>query len=234
MAADTAIHEKNLEALATNKTIEEKIRAFMANIGLPKEYTERDPKSRARFPKTITHNSGWVQDIHRFIPTSDGFERQESSYNEMKVRYDKFHEEAKKKAEYEEGAKERELANLKKKREEDIKLAGIIGRYDLDILSTWEDVLSALCNKDRLLNLAVAMEQTRSSWIDGCYRVTDALFDPSTPQEKEIIDNVAPYCDDFEDGRVFRDCQWSYDVIYSVIENQQLVNDAREAMSRMS
>ena len=179
------------------------------------------------YPKMISHSAGWLSDIHRFIKTDDGFSRQQATYKELKARYDKYYEDAKKKAEC-----EREV--LKKKREEDMKLAAIIGRYGLDILTDWEGVEYELRKRDRLLNLAMAMEETRGDWSEGCYRVRNALFVPSNEQEEAIIKDVAPLCEDFEDGRCFRDCTWSYSAIYPIVADQQLVADAKEAASHIS
>lgn len=234
LAMDVAIHEKNLPAIEANKALEQRFRDVVNEIGLPDSYSERDSKSRARYPPLIKHNAGWVQDIHRFIKTDDGFTRQQQVYVDLKARYEKFHEEAKKKADFEAGAKEREQQALKKKREDDMKLAAIIGRYSLDILVDWDDVLDELRKKDRLLNLAIAMQQTRGDWSEGCYRVRDALFVPSNEQEEAVIKDVASLCEDFEDGRCFRDCTWSYDAIYAIIPDRQLVADAMEAYSRKS
>lgn len=234
MARDTAIHEKNLPAIEANQAIADRYRAFAKEIGLPDSYNERDPKSRAMYPKMISHSAGWLSDIHRFIKTDDGFARQQTTYKELKARYDKYHEDAKKKAEFDAGSKEREREALKKKREEDMRLATIIGRYGLDLLTDWESVEYELRKKDRLLNLAMAMEETRGDWSEGCYRVRDALFVPSNEQEEAIIKDVAPLCEDFEDGRCFRDCTWSYSAIYPIIADQQLVADAKEAASHTS
>lgn len=234
MAADTAIHEKNLPALEANQAIADRYRAFAKEIGLPESYNERDPKSRAMYPKMISHSAGWLSDIHRWIKTDDGYSRQQATYKELKARYDKYHEDAKKKAEFDAGAKKREREALKKKREEDMRLATIIVRYGLDPLTDWESVEHELRKKDRLLNLAVAMEETRGDWNEGCYRVRNALFVPSNEQEEAIIKDVAPLCEDFEDGRCFRDCTWSYSAIYSIIADQQLVADIQEARSHIS
>jgi len=230
-ALDDAIHEKNSEALAINNEIAKQYREYVTAIGIPKEYKERDTKSRARYPKWIDHYSGWVHDISRFIITDDGYDSQMRTYNDLKQRYERFRDEAEKKAAIEAGAAEREKEALKKRREEDMKLVAIISRYGLDILSTWEDVLYEMLKKDRLLNLAVAMEMTRGDWSEGCYRVRDALFVPSNEQEEAVIRDVTSLCEDFDDGRVFRDCTWNYNSIYAIIEDRQLVADVQEAMS---
>ena len=39
----------------------------MAEIGMPKSYSERDTKSRARYPKTITHSAGYIADLRPLL-----------------------------------------------------------------------------------------------------------------------------------------------------------------------
>lgn len=230
-AKDVEVHAANADALASNAILAEWIRKVMDQIKMPKEHRYRDMKSRAMYPKMISQEAGWISDIRRWVVTTDAFDAATHSYNRLKADYDRFMVEAEKKAVLEAGKADREKAEKIKKREQDMKLATIINRYGLDILSEWDDVLEKLSSKDRLLNLAIAMEDTRGDWSEGCYRVRDALFVPSTPQEEEVIRDVAPCCEDFEDGRVFRDTRWSYDAIYAIIADQQLMADAREARS---
>lgn len=73
-----------------------------------------------------------------------------------------------------------------------------------------EDPIKFMCRKDPWLNLAVAMKSVREDWSDGCSPVRDALFIPVNPNEDEILKEIESLCDNFEDGRVFRDCIHSY------------------------
>lgn len=62
----------------------------MAEIGMPAKVTEVDHKSRARFPKRITRDAGWVQDLQRECRTYDGFDQATRTYHQMKERYDLY------------------------------------------------------------------------------------------------------------------------------------------------
>ena len=48
---DVENHEANLPAIENNKLVRAKVQAVMAEIGMPAKWSERDTKSRARFPK---------------------------------------------------------------------------------------------------------------------------------------------------------------------------------------
>lgn len=225
-ALDVAAHEKNLEGLKTNILIKEKVTAAMNETGMPHRYHERDPKSRARFPKLITRNAGWVDDLARIV-TSDSFENATQRYETFKVRYTDFLEQGKRSFEFEASAKTRKDEADKAKRLEDVELVKIILRYDMDPLSTWDSVYSLLRQKDHLLDLAIAMMNVRNNWSDGPDEVVDALaFMPRNAVEQEIKAEAASHCEDFEDGHVFRDCRWSYDVILKLVKDEQLVKDA--------
>lgn len=225
-ALDVAAHEKNLEGLKTNALIKEKVTAVMNETGMPHRYHERDPKSRARFPKLITRNAGWVDDLARIV-TVDGFENATQKYETFKVRYTDFLEQGKRSFEFEASAKTRKEEADKKKRLEDVELVKIILRYDFDPLSTWDSVYVLLRQKDHLLDLAIAMMNVRNNWSDGPDEVIQALdFTPRNTTEEEIKAEAASHCEDFEDGRVFRDCNWNYGAILPLVKDQQLVKDA--------
>jgi hypothetical protein len=66
-AKDIALHEANLPALENNKTIAAQIVALNEAIGMPKRWSERDRNSRARYPKTIGHDAGYLTDIVREV-----------------------------------------------------------------------------------------------------------------------------------------------------------------------
>ena len=63
--ADRATHESNLPAIENNLAIVERITALMDEIGMPKRWSERDSRSRSRYPKTISHDAGYLTDLRR-------------------------------------------------------------------------------------------------------------------------------------------------------------------------
>lgn len=230
-AKDVAQHEANVPALVNNKAIADQIIALNEAVGMPKRWTERDRNSRARYPKIIGHDAGYLSDLAREVKTDDGFESATSTYNRLKAEYDRYAESGK--AEAEQIARKREIEQMRlvERRKADMELAGLLLRYELPIESSWSDVLAHLCEKDQRINLAVAMEQTRGDWSDGPYRVRDALTDfiIQTDEDKEIAADVASELYDFEDGRCFRDCTWNYSRLFASVADQQLAADAQTA-----
>jgi hypothetical protein len=233
-AKDVATHEANLPALANNAQIHEAVKAMMDGFGIPLRWSERDLKSRSRYPKTISHDAGYLTDLRREVPISDGFEAATLSYNRLLADYQRYAEAAAREAEQAKRAKEREDTLALEKRRADIELATLILRYELPEHSDWSDVLEALRVRDQRLDLAVAMSLTRGDWSEGFYRVSDAVsrFTIRDDVDKEIINDVLG-CMDSDDGRVFRDTRWNYGELFARAKDQQLAQDVQKAMSRM-
>lgn len=230
-ARDIALHEANLPALEKNKAIAAQIVALNEAIGMPKRWSERDRNSRARYPKTIGHDAGYLTDIAREVKTDDGFEHATLSYTQLKARYDEYAESGKREAEQLERKRAAEKQALIDKRKADMELAGVLLRYELPLESSWDDVLEHLRGKNQRLDLAVAMQQTRGDWSEGAYRVSGALgrFQIETTEDKDIANDVLSCMEDFCDGRVFRDTTWNYDRLFASVEDDQLRIDCQRA-----
>lgn len=233
-ARDVATHEKNLPAIEANKTVLSRIEALMAEVGMPASYTERDTKSRARYPKTIRHDAGYLGDLRRHCRTDDSFDHATSTYERLKKEYDAYAARAEEEAKQADAKKAREAQALVEKRKADMELAAILLRYQLPLESSWSDVVEALCEKDQRLDLAVAMQRTRGDWSEGPYRVENALdrFRIETTEDKDIANDVLSCLEDFEDGRVFRDTTWSYGRLFAEAADQQLSGDVQKALQR--
>lgn len=232
---DIDTHARNLPLLDQNKAVRAHVEAVMEAIGMPKRWSERDTSSRARFPKTITRDAGYLSDLLREVKTSDGFEHATSSHADLLRRYESYAAQAKTEAEQKRGEAERKRQAELEKRKADMELASMLLRYSLPIESTWRDVLAALSGRDQRLALAVAMQQTRMDWSEGAWRVRDALgaFQIETTEDKDIATDVLSCLDDFCDGRVFRDTRWSYDALFASVSDQQLAKDCQTALSRI-
>jgi hypothetical protein len=233
-AKDIATHAKNGPAIEANKAIAARVTAFMIEIGMPTSYTERDTKSRARYPKTIRLDAGYLGDLRRHCSTTDGFEQATHTYQRLLKEYQAYAERAEIEAKQAEAAKAREAEALVERRKADMELAAVLLRYQLPIDSSWSDVLEALRTKDQRLDLAVAMSQTRGDWSEGPYRVSDALgrFQIETTEDKDIANDVLSCLEDFSDGRVFRDTTWSYSRLFEVATDKQLSADVQKAMQQ--
>lgn len=233
-AKDEAQAAANLVAMQQNAAIKARVEALMAEIGMPAKVTEVDSKSRSRFPKRVTRDAGWVQDLQRECRTYDGFEQATRTYQQMKERYDLYALEAEKEGELIAAAKAQADERRRQEKLANVELAEIVLRYGLDREAEWSDVLEELRKKDQRLDLAVAMSQTRSDWSDGAYRVSDAFgrFTIQNDEDKAIANCIASILADFEDGRDFRDCAWSYSRLFAEAADQQLSTDIQKAMER--
>jgi hypothetical protein len=231
-AKDIATHQANLLAIENNKAVAARIEALMTEIGMPKSYSERDTKSRSHYPKSVTHEAGWIGDVRRNCKTDDGFAVATSTYNRLLTDYKAYAERATKEAEQASQLAQRTRDAEMAKRKMDMELATMLLRYELPIESDWSDVLEHLRGKDQRLDLAVAMSQTRGDWSEGPYRVRDALdrFQIETTEDKNIANDVLSCLEDFNDGRVFRDTTWSYDALFASVKDQQLAADCQKAM----
>lgn len=103
-------------------------------------------------------------------------------------------------------------------------LAFMLSKYELDITSDWEDLQRAIINKNKYLYLAHYLMRNRGDWSDGYSYAETGLdgFVIETEQDQEIsdcINDIITTCDDV-DGRYFRDCKWSYDVLYGIVNKQ--------------
>ncbi|MBT2326060.1 hypothetical protein J7E62_27400 [Variovorax paradoxus] len=231
-AKDITTHEANAPALEVNKAIAARVVALMTEIGMPTSYTERDRNSRARYPKSIRHDAGYLGDLRRHCSPSDGFEAATHTYERMLKDYQAFAERAEQEAKAADEKRAREAAAVVERRKADMELAAMLLRYELPIESSWSDVLEALRSRDQRLDLAVAMQQTRGDWSEGPYRVSSALgrFQIETTEDKDIATCILSCLEDFEDGRVFRDCTWSYSVLFGEAKDQQLAADVQKAL----
>jgi hypothetical protein len=230
-AADVAMHERNLPALANNQAVRDHVEAVMAEIGMPRSFTQKDTGSRARRPKTFTSPAGFLSDLVRECKTDDGFTAATRTYEELLRRYREYEASASAQAQRDKEAAERAAAEKIAKRKADMELVTIIQRYSLPIESEWRDVLEALRGRDQRLDLAVAMEDVRSDWNEGCGEVESALarFTIRDNEDKDIANDVLGCTRDFEDGRVFRDTTWSYGALYASVADQQLSADVQTA-----
>lgn len=134
-------------------------------------------------------------------------------------------------------SKQKEIANnkrLKEQREKDEAsrkekekamtaiLFEIATKYGMKLTAapTVEEVEEMLLGQDEYLNLAVAMLNCRNdhSEYKQVRRALDQIGDV-TPCDKEIIECVGGLLNPYDgDGRCFRDCEYSYDVLFGYAE----------------
>ena len=233
---DVDTHTRNLPALQANQAVHDHVKAVMAAIGMPLRWSERDLKSRSRYPKTISHDAGYLADLRREAIVNDNFEYATTCYQQLLKDYQTYAAQAAVESEQKAAAAQRQRDAELAKRRADMELAAMLLRYGLPIESTWRDVLDTLAGRHQRLALAIAMQQTRGDWSEGPWRVRDALagFQIESTEDKDIANNVLSGLEDFCDGRVFRDCTWSYTALFASIPDQQLAADAQTALTHCS
>lgn len=230
---DVEKHTKNLPAMEMNARVVDHVGTLMKAIEMPDGWSERDLNSRARIPKTIRHSAGWRTDLAKHCAIADGYTAATADYERLKATYTKYREDALRDAEQRKGQADREKAAALAARRADMELAAMLLKYELPIDSEWPDVVDALRGRDQRLDLAVAMEDVRGDWNDGCGAVESALgrFTIRDNEDKDIANDVLGCTRDFEDGRVFRDTTWSYSALYGSVTDRQLVADVQTARS---
>ncbi len=224
--------EDNKAIIAHNILVVDRIKLFMGEIGIPSTYSERDPKSRARIPKTISHSAGYLQDIRRNISLAD------SSYNAIlnqiktvrdsvdrttSIRISKIVEEEK-------------VAAKRAKEEEDArKLAYYQVKYGLPSDADYEIVLDKILSLDKYLRLGHYLLMNRNDWNDGYSYAETGLggFGVDSDEDKLIVDTLQKIISDYDvDGRYFRDSEYGYDYLFSKVP-EDLYKDYNEVFNNV-
>lgn len=220
----TAQHELNKIAIQNNIEIKEGIVKMMEKFGIKTTYTTYEYKSRrSRTQTAVTLSAGFVGDIHRVIPTSDGFTAIEKNHNRFIEQIERWKSDELKKV-----AAAKQLEEMaERNKEKERRLMKLIVKYNLPATSTSSDVLDYILSKDKYLYLAYYMEKNRGDWSDGYYYAEEGLsnFTVETELDQKIYDDVKSEIDNWDgDGRCFRDCEYSYDVIFGYV-NPELLSD---------
>jgi hypothetical protein len=232
-AVDVENHEKNLPAIEANKSVRETVTAMMVAAGIPDGWSERDLKSRSRYPKSRRVEAGYLADLRKHAVVDDGFSAATATYERLKQEYEKYAAVAETEAERVAEAREKEAERRKAELRSGVERAAIILRYGLSEEAEWDEILDELRKKDQRLDLAVAMQQTRGDWSEGFYRVRYAMerFQIQSTEDKDIANDILS-CMDSEDGRVFRDTTWNYGRLFETAADQQLAEDIKKALEK--
>lgn len=91
------------------------------------------------------------------------------------------------------------------------------------------DIKEWMFEQDKYIELAYAMQSVRNDWSDGVSVVESALdnFKCCTIRDNEIHTEIKECLEAIEnketDGRVFRDCRYNYDFLFSLVDNPRLL-----------
>lgn len=220
-----SVRAENLIAIENNKRIKEAVFKLMSDLGIPQSYT--DYKTRSLKQRKYT----WPSEISKHIPTSDNWDYIESIYKKAIENAKTAQLEIEEQIKKEQDLKKREIKNIKR-----IKILGILAnKYELPITADQYDILEKMRSKNKYLDLAFGMLKTRMDWSDGPENARDALsrFTIETPTDQLIHDDIWPCIENWDmDGRIFRDIEWNYDVIFKIVEDNDptLYKDYSELM----
>lgn len=82
--------------------------------------------------------------------------------------------------------------------------------------------------ENKYLRLAKALNDVRNDWNDGCYLIENALshFSIDSILDENIVEDIneciKAFYNGHTDGRVFRDCKYNYNYLYSLVPNEFL------------
>lgn len=216
------VTEQNKPLIANNAKVAAKITDIMKHIGIPDNFSVRDFKSRARYPKYDSHIAGYKSDLLRECKLAVSKPDEASCLRSIEEGYNNAILAAKKKT-----AEKEAESKLKKQIHE---LALLRAKYTPDNpeSSTWL-IREEILKKNKYLMLGYWLEENRNDWNDGCDLAEHGLdrFEVESDLDREIYQNIESNCgEEWDgDGRCFRDCQYNYNVLYDLCEDEILKSD---------
>lgn len=213
----TKVEQDNVEAINNNKLVREKVGLMMKHCGIASTYTTYEfPTSRSRTKKSVTHSAGYLGDLARNVPTC--IQGSKPNVEEYKKKAERLYKDMSSKI----ADVEREKRLKETKAKEVHELALLRAKYcPNDALANLQDIRENLLEKDKYLCLAYWLERNRGDWTDGYNYAEIGIdsFSVETEADKEIEEDIRYYIDNWDgDGRVFRDCEYNYSVLYDMAD----------------
>ncbi|MGM7720627.1 hypothetical protein [Metabacillus sp. Hm71] len=219
--ADQVIHNENLRIVEENKQLEAAIFGILDQAGIRRSYygykTNRSSK------KTEQHYH-FSSEIRGQIPTFYSKNSLDERKKTLLQQIDKYWNNEITKIIEERRKKEQE----QKEKEQNRKLALLLAKYDLSLDDDWEDILDKIINKNKYLYLAHYLYKNRNDWTSGYSYAETGLggFSVENELDQKIYDNIQYHIDNWDmDGRIFRDCEYNYDVLFGMVEDSDLMSD---------
>lgn len=229
-----AIVENDRKNVALNKDIyETNAKAVQEVIKLAESLGFRVRTYKPSRGKKPGHyvNEPWVNHLTEQIPSTTYTDRYspeayEQRVASMKAAYSKAVERIDR-SERRSADDARVRADLEAKRLLAVKIAATRGFLDQLKTTNPVEVFWLLVESNKYLRLANAMEMTRNDWSEGTHLVESALgkFSVESDLDGDIYDDVIGQVMNFEDGRQFRDCNYSYRWLYDNAIDEALLTD---------
>jgi hypothetical protein len=217
------MHTANEEALQNNKETKQKIVDFMTTIGIPANYTSYEyPTNRSKTKKSIPKTAGYISDINRVIALNDSYETRLSEYKSMKEKITKEYEK------YKLEIQKQESEKLKKEKEDNDRMELARFQVKYDSKGYWDDILDIILNRNKYLRLAHFLLMNRNDWNNGYHYAECGLegFDVVDNVDQDIHADISHHIINWDgDCRCFRDTTYSYDVLFGMVNDGELIKD---------
>jgi hypothetical protein len=220
---DKKVSEENKEISAQNIKLHKIAIDYLKGLGLKETKTIKNYRSLA----TKQAPCAWVSEVAAAFPiinkeyeVNNFYER--SIENIKKHNQDKINDINRARAEQE---------KLNKIKERDAFIIRLIDKYKFDFINPIpdvEDVLFELIKKDKYLRLGDYLLMNRNDWSEGPRYARVGLIDFSiqNAQDQLIHNEIQTLINNWSgDGRCFRDSQYSYDYMFSLVEDDELLKD---------
>jgi flagellin-like hook-associated protein FlgL len=225
------MHSANEEALKNNKETKQKIVDFMTTIGIPSNYTAYEyPTSRSKTKKPIPKTAAYISDINRVIDLNDSYETRLSEYKSMKDKITKEYEK------YKLEIQKKEAEKIKQEKEDNDRMELARFQVKYDSKGYWDDILDIILNKNKYLRLAHFLLMNRNDWNDGYHYAECGLdgFDVVDNVDRDIHADISRHIINWDgDGRCFRDTTYSYNVLFGMVNDGDLLKDYNSVMEKI-
>jgi len=212
--SDLETAKKNAEIFAENGKLLKRCVDMIIATGIPKEYSKTEWRGRSH--KNVTVTAEWANYLHAPIPKLSVRDVEDRIRN-LNDAYKKYTEAIVQKVRDE----KMKVEATEKERQKMAVMAEVALYLGKDpVTADFSELMDAL-RVDKYLDLASAMEDTRGDWSDGFYRVENALgrFTAETDVDKRIAESLSELVwGDERDGRIFRDCEYNYSVLYGMAD----------------
>lgn len=216
------VDEQNVLLIENNKRIHQKVSLIMQGLGVGNTFTTTEYSNRSTKAKTVTHSAGYLCDLGRNVPVSVSGKIDTKGLRDSALRVWRQKNDTLLQKDRDEAKKKQALADLNK-------MAMLRVKYTPDNPeSEKEDILVGVLSKNKYLRLAHFLQMNRGDWTDGYDYAETGLngFVVENEVDAEIEKDIQFHIDNWDgDGRIFRDCEYNYNVLFGMVDDEQLMKD---------
>ena len=208
------VKDENQAVVASNKRIFDWLIQIITNAGLPATVNVRKIRSRTKWTSV---DSDWRQILGSYIPTSDNWSEIERAYRDWVRMCDEWRA----KLDRDVRLAAQALRQKDKEISAEILRREMVQKYGLNGDCVLLAVIDVILDRDKYLMLAYHLERNRADWNDGPYWAENGLrrFEIQSSTDESIYRDIQHHVEDWQgDGRVFRDCEWNYTVLYEMAD----------------